>query len=55
MMRTKVEKSSHAIKQSEASMSKIKGHLYDIYGEDWSSRLNELALRRQKARAYGRE
>jgi len=54
-MRTNVEQSFRTNKPSEVSMSKIKGHLYDIYGEDWSSRLNELALRRQKARAYGRE
>ncbi len=35
-------------------MSKIKGHLYDIYGEDWAGRLNDLARERQKARSYVR-
>lgn len=34
-------------------MSKIKGHLIDIYGEDWTSRLEDIALQRKGA-TYGK-
>lgn len=28
-------------------MSKPKGHLIDIYGKDWTSRLEEIAINRK--------
>lgn len=34
-------------------MSKIKNALIDIYGEDWSARLEDVAAER-KERLYGR-
>ncbi len=36
-------------------MSKIKGHLIDIYGEDWSARLEEIAIQREAVKYDGRK
>lgn len=36
-------------------MSKIKGHLIDIYGEDWSSKLEDIAIRRKEVKHDGRK
>lgn len=36
-------------------MSKLKNALIDIYGEDWSGRLEDIAAGRKKANVYGRK
>ncbi len=35
-------------------MSKVKNALIDIYGEDWSGRLQEIAAGREKVKFYGK-
>ena len=35
-------------------MDKLKNTLVDIYGEDWSGRLEDIAAGREKAKFYGK-
>lgn len=34
-------------------MSKIKNHLIDIYGDDWSARLEDIAQQKQRGVKHG--